>query len=642
MVAFMVASFYASVRAERQPSWGLRRAALRVARVLHEGVVDVLRRRTRPRRDGHASSTRGNAGGGGPTRGRRPRARRPSLTLGGLAACGVLALAVFVLPNWEEYRFYNWQMSVTRKPDLHSCGRCWTARAGSRWCTTSSRGCGSRWSSAPCAALGRGAPAPHEPRGTPAAGVAVAGVAAARPARRRQRAPVRVPDSRLRRLDGPGDRPRRAPAAGLAGRRSPAPGGWRCRWCWARPTSSLARSSACCSSTRSVPACGGRHWPRVLLTALAFYRVAGRRWRGCCRAHRLGTTAALAVTGLVMAGDLAQFAQFARGRTYKNVEAMRLVAERIPPGTLVHGKLANGLALESRIRPVFVGNRFGNYEDRFRRDDARLILTYVSPRIGYEGPIIVEVLDAYPRQAATLDRPGGRDHRRGRPRGAVREGLARPTPPIPAVRTIDDAAIKAHAERRFRSEYDYALFEYWRSAKVFALLDRAGVTVGGRVLDAGCGGGGMPLSLAEETSSVVAIDLVDRFKGAGTRLAHGTLPREPAVRAGRRPGPAVPRRGLRRRALARRHRARGRRAALPARVPARAEARRVDVPLHRAVPLVCRRAPAAAEGARSPAPAVRPAHRVQHVRAAREARAVGRSASPSTRTRSSSSRGRTG
>jgi 2-polyprenyl-3-methyl-5-hydroxy-6-metoxy-1,4-benzoquinol methylase len=87
------------------------------------------------------------------------------------------------------------------------------------------------------------------------------------------------------------------------------------------------------------------------------------------------------------------------------------------------------------------------------------------------------------------------------------------------VRTIDDAAIKAHAERRFRSEYDYALFEYWRSAKVFALLDRAGVSVRGRVLDAGCGGGGMPLSLAEETSSVVAIDIVNRFVGAGTRLA---------------------------------------------------------------------------------------------------------------------------
>jgi ubiquinone/menaquinone biosynthesis C-methylase UbiE len=87
------------------------------------------------------------------------------------------------------------------------------------------------------------------------------------------------------------------------------------------------------------------------------------------------------------------------------------------------------------------------------------------------------------------------------------------------VRTIDNQAIKAHADRRFRSEYDYALFEYFRSAKVLAFLDQAGVKPGGRILDAGCGGGGMPLSLAEETSSVVGIDLVDRFRDAGTRLA---------------------------------------------------------------------------------------------------------------------------
>lgn len=91
------------------------------------------------------------------------------------------------------------------------------------------------------------------------------------------------------------------------------------------------------------------------------------------------------------------------------------------------------------------------------------------------------------------------------------------------MRRIDDAVIKAHADRRFRSEYDYALFEYHRSAKVLAWLDGAGVRVGGRLLDAGCGGGGMPLSFAEEADEVVAIDLVDRFRDAGTRLAaeHG-------------------------------------------------------------------------------------------------------------------------
>jgi SAM-dependent methyltransferase len=85
------------------------------------------------------------------------------------------------------------------------------------------------------------------------------------------------------------------------------------------------------------------------------------------------------------------------------------------------------------------------------------------------------------------------------------------------VRTIDERAIKAHADLRFRSEFDYALFEYHRSAKVIAFLERAGVAVGGRVLDAGCGGGGMPLSLAEEAQMVVGIDPVQRFGDAGVR-----------------------------------------------------------------------------------------------------------------------------
>jgi 2-polyprenyl-3-methyl-5-hydroxy-6-metoxy-1,4-benzoquinol methylase len=86
------------------------------------------------------------------------------------------------------------------------------------------------------------------------------------------------------------------------------------------------------------------------------------------------------------------------------------------------------------------------------------------------------------------------------------------------VRKIDDGAIKAHADLRFRSEYDYALFEYYRSAKVIAFLERAGVAIAGRVLDDGCGGGGMPLSLAEEAATVVGIDPAERFQDAGVRL----------------------------------------------------------------------------------------------------------------------------
>ena len=87
------------------------------------------------------------------------------------------------------------------------------------------------------------------------------------------------------------------------------------------------------------------------------------------------------------------------------------------------------------------------------------------------------------------------------------------------MRIVDDDAIREHAAVRFRSEYHYAVFEYWRSAKVLAYLERGGVGTLGRVLDDGCGGGGMTVSFAEEARTVVGIEPGDRFAGAGARLA---------------------------------------------------------------------------------------------------------------------------
>lgn len=87
------------------------------------------------------------------------------------------------------------------------------------------------------------------------------------------------------------------------------------------------------------------------------------------------------------------------------------------------------------------------------------------------------------------------------------------------MRVVDDRAIRDHASVRFRSEYHYAVFEYWRSAKLLGYLDRSGVRGIGRVLDDGCGGGGMCVSFGEESQSVVGIDLSHRFADAGTRLA---------------------------------------------------------------------------------------------------------------------------
>ena len=85
--------------------------------------------------------------------------------------------------------------------------------------------------------------------------------------------------------------------------------------------------------------------------------------------------------------------------------------------------------------------------------------------------------------------------------------------------TIDETALSEAAERRFRSEYDYARWEYLRSPKALQALGRAGVELRGRVLDAGCGGGGTALSLAEEAGFAVGLDLDARFRGTGTRLA---------------------------------------------------------------------------------------------------------------------------
>ena len=100
-----------------------------------------------------------------------------------------------------------------------------------------------------------------------------------------------------------------------------------------------------------------------------------------------------------------------------------------------------------------------------------------------------------------------------------RDDGTNPARPWGNVRTVDNTAIKAHGAVRFRSEYDYAVFEYWRSAKLLRYLERAGVTRLGRVLDDGCGSGGMTVSIAEEAHFAVGIEPTERFVAAGQKLA---------------------------------------------------------------------------------------------------------------------------
>jgi hypothetical protein len=146
----------------------------------------------------------------------------------------------------------------------------------------------------------------------------------------------------------------------------------------------------------------GRISPGVRLGAVAAVLAAAAlaaTWPRPAQAMSRGRwplRASLAILAIIVTGDLASFGQWAAGRTSYNYQAMRAIADWLPPGTLVQGKLANGLALESRIKPVFVGRGFGNYDDRLERDDIRYVLTYTRPYLGYEGRVIQDVLRATP------------------------------------------------------------------------------------------------------------------------------------------------------------------------------------------------------------------------------------------------------
>jgi 4-amino-4-deoxy-L-arabinose transferase-like glycosyltransferase len=111
MAAFMVASWYCYTRAEERPVWGAGAAAGAVLAFFTKAaaaffvaalVLDALTALLVDR-DSIAR-------------------RRAIMTLAGLVLVGGAAAVTFVLPNWNEYWFYNVQMSVTRKPtyDLQS------------------------------------------------------------------------------------------------------------------------------------------------------------------------------------------------------------------------------------------------------------------------------------------------------------------------------------------------------------------------------------------------------------------------------------------------------------------------------------------------------------------------------------------
>jgi hypothetical protein len=345
----------------------------------------------------------------------------------------VVALAVFVVPWWGEYRFYNWQMSVTRKPsyDLKSLidrvswfpilhdvfTRMWPVFVIGliAWVTRLVR-----WRRI----------SPGERLLVLWVGVGMTEMILHDVGNERRFVFLIPAFVALAALALGGDR-RLIPADAAAS--------WtRARALVALPLvlylaylviGSLARIASLYEPGPSARLSG--LLAIILTTLLYLFWPTVLRW-----AAGTGTwtpRAALVLTGIVVAGNLVQFSQWAAGRTYANIEASRALGRLLPPGTLVQGKLANGLSLENRIKPIFIGRGFGNYDDRLRRDDVAYVLTYVTPREGYEGPVILDVLQAYPQRRIlwTVDvaeSPGGHDRAALFVKGPRAEGDSRRLP----------------------------------------------------------------------------------------------------------------------------------------------------------------------------------------------------------------------
>ena len=446
------------------------------------------------------------------------------------------------LPNWTDYRFYNWQMSVTRKPsyDLRSLlnrvtwfpilhdifTRMWfivvvglaafVARVlawsgGRRPSGCSCSGSASARSSCSCTTSATSAASsssfPRSSRSPRSCSPAIAPPAGRRSRRCAAGSASSRPAGALRRLR----RRRVARPAGLplrgAARRPAGRGAGRS----SATVAGLDRHLAAAAGDAGPPAVDARapRWSLVVVVAA-----------GSSRSSFSGPPAAPTRT-IEASVELGRCCRRARWCTASSPTAWR---SRTASG---RSSSAAGSATTT---------------DRKQRDDVRYILTYVAPQTRLrEARSSSDVLDGLsrtshhhgrstsrkPRPATTARRSstksGGRPARQARREPGVRRRLtsapSRRTPTCasaPSTTTRCSSTTAAPRSSRFSSAP--------------ASPSR------GRVLDAGCGGGGMPLSLAEEARSVVGIDPVDRFQRRRRPARPRARPAQPALRAGRRHG----------------------------------------------------------------------------------------------------------
>ena len=344
MVAFIVAAWYCYVRAQTQPLWGALAAACallafftKAAAAFFIAAIGIEVVLLVPVADAAARS--------------RPAAERLSPRLAGLVVVRRSRARFLCRSALDGLPFYNWQMSVTRKPSYDARSllnrvtwfpivhdiftRLWflvvvgmVARSG--------------FARAMARAAAAGAAARHVGRSRRIRAARCTTSANERrfiffiPALVALTALVLGRDRRLLPTGHPEHR--RRPAA-LA-----APVRLLCG-VYRRRRAGAAHRAVRAGTRRPPERCAGAgvHGSRLCHLAGRLTKfLAGRQWTAA---------AAIAVAALVCAGQLVQFGQWAAGRTYKNYLAMVELGRILPPGTLVHGKLANGLSLENRIKP---------------------------------------------------------------------------------------------------------------------------------------------------------------------------------------------------------------------------------------------------------------------------------------------------
>jgi len=417
MTMFIVVGWAAYARAFTQPRWGVlagvavvlafftkAATAFFVAAVVLELATTLWQGRRSPGSASSASSA-------------------SSAIVIGLFLAGIAALAFFVLPYWAEFKFYNWAMTVERKPEYTLAAfirnaswlplthgvfmRMWPVVLVAGLATV---GIVARWRSAH----------PGERLAVLWLMVGLVEVIVHDSGNQRRYVmfvPALIALASLRLAPSRAEALAPMPSAGsalwerLAAIATVAVLGYllfgsALRLVWldqimANDYRMTVRVSAALA---------------VMLSVVVWWTW--QTWARVLAGARLPLGAAVAVVGIACGIDLTLYGRWAGERTFLNYEASRALGALLPPRTLVHGKLANGLALENQIAPLFIGKGFGNYADRLERADARYILTYTQPELGDEGEVILDVLRHYPGQrivvefdvaASEIDRTAGSD-----------------------------------------------------------------------------------------------------------------------------------------------------------------------------------------------------------------------------------------